>query len=176
MPRPGGSPPVIFETDCDLVRFGICLGGGWPSRESGLSPMLWWKLSGIELKPVPNWKAAMVRNRTVESADSIGCGRARTARRPVQMTGIPAASADGYSRGLGHGSRAAIRGCSAPRVGRVSIGFTAADVTDIEGVEIAVVARQSSDALTIEEPAGLIGSLRCDAPAGLSPAVPRAVG
>jgi alanine racemase len=174
-PRSDGAPRVIFETDCELVRFGISMDGRWPSRESGLSPVLRRKMGGIELRPVPSWRATMVRNRTVESADSIGYGRARTARRPVQLTVIPVASADGYSRALDHRSRAAIRGCSAPRVGRVSIGFIAADVTDIEGVEIAVIARQSSEASPIEEPAGLKGSLRCDVPAGLSPAIPRAV-
>lgn len=137
--------------------------------------MLRRKMGGIELKPVPSWRGTMVRNRTVESADSIGYGRARTARRPVQLTVIPVASADGYSRALGHRPRAAIRGCSAPRVGRVSISFIAADVTDIEGVEIAVIARQNSEALPIEEPTGLIGSIRCDVPAGLSPAILRAV-
>jgi alanine racemase len=174
-PRSAGSPPVIFETDCELVRFGIFMDGRCPSRESGLFPMLRRKTGGIELEPFTSWRATIDRNRTVESADSIGYGGAWTARRPVQLTVIPVASADGYSRALGHRSRMAIRGCSAPRVRRVSIGFMAADVTDIEGVEMTFIARQSRDASPIEEPAGLMGSLRCDVPAGLSPAIPRAV-
>lgn len=173
------SPSVIFEKDCELVRFDISMDGCRPSRANGLSPLLRRKVGGIEFQTGPGWRAAVGRNRSVESANSIGRGRIRRVRRPGQFAAIHVASASRYSTALVVRSRAAIRGCSAPRVGRVSMDFVVADVGDIEGNtigrEMAVIAHQSDGASPIEEPAGPSGPISSEVPAGQPPGDPRDV-
>lgn len=168
---------LFRETDFSMVRVGISMYGHWPSRETRLS----WKLEHgrgeIQLRPVLSWRSVIGQLQTVSKGESVGYGRTWTALRDTVLGVIPVGYADGYPRALGNRSRVLIRGRAAPVVGRVCMNIFMIDVTDIADVEVGdevtLVGSDGEISITVEDLAGLCGTINYEFLARLSPAIPR---
>lgn len=170
---------LFRQTDFSLARVGISLYGHWPSRETKLSWALEHGREGIELRPVLSWRAMVGQLQHVTRGESVGYGRAWRALRDTVLAVIPVGYADGYPRELGNRARVAVRGRHAPVVGRICMNILMVDVTDIPDVEIGdIVTLVGSDGeatITVEDLAGLCGTINYEILARLSPAIPRVV-
>jgi alanine racemase len=101
----------------DLVRPGIALFGGYPSRpeeERALAP----------LRPAVRLCARVVRVAHLEEGDSVSYGRAWVADRPTWIATLPVGHADGYPREAVHGGRVLINGNLYPVIGAVTASHT----------------------------------------------------
>ena len=170
---------LFRQTDFSLARVGISLYGHWPSRETKLSWALEHGRHGLELRPVLSWRAMVGQLQRVTRGESVGYGRTWRALRDTVLAVIPVGYADGYPRELGNRARVAVRGRHAPVVGRICMNILMVDVTDIPDVEIGdIVTLVGSDGeatITVEDLAGLCGTINYEILARLSPAIPRVV-
>lgn len=170
---------LFRQTDFSLARVGISLYGHWPSRETKLSWALEHGRDGLELRPVLCWRAMVGQLQRVTSGESVGYGRTWRALRDTVLAVIPVGYADGYPRELGNRALVAVRGRHAPVVGRICMNILMVDVTDIPEVEIGdIVTLVGSDGeatITVEDLAGLCGTINYEVLARLSPAIPRVV-
>lgn len=108
---------------------------------------------------------------------SIGYGRTFVTARPTRMALIPIGYADGYLRSLSSKAHVIVRGCFAPVVGRVSMDVCAIDVTEIPaampGDRVTLLGEQDGLTITVDELAGLMGTIAYEVFTGLSKRVPR---
>ncbi|MFZ2413520.1 MAG: alanine racemase C-terminal domain-containing protein, partial [Candidatus Cryosericum sp.] len=85
--------------------------------------------------------------------------------------------ADGYLRSLSSKAHVIVRGCFAPVVGRVSMDVCAIDVTEIPaampGDRVTLLGEQDGLTITVDELAGLMGTIAYEVFTGLSKRVPR---
>jgi alanine racemase len=111
----------------DIVRIGVGLLGGAPNSRnvlSGTEPMIEVYVKYSQVK----W---------VETGETIGYGGAYTAKRRTRIALAHIGYKDGYLRTLSHtdsvasGAWMAIGGHIAPVIGKVSLGLTTLDVTDV---------------------------------------------
>ncbi len=143
------------DSHYNLLRLGLSMYGYYPSpaMESG----------SVKLKPALTFKSrvVLVKKMPPGSAISYGCTY-RTSEEALIAT-IPVGYADGYSRLLSNKSQVLIRGHRAQVVGRVCMDHLMADVTNIPGVhlndEVVLYGKQGKEIITIEEIAGLIGTV-----------------
>jgi len=168
---------LFRETEFSMVRVGISMYGHWPSRETNLSWILEHGRDGFLLEPVLSWRSVVGQLQTAAKGESVGYGRTWTALRDTVLAVIPVGYADGYPRALGNRSRVAIRGRAAPVVGRVCMNIFMVDVTDIPdaevGDEVTIVGSDGGVSITVEELAGLSGTINYEFLARLSPDIPR---
>jgi alanine racemase len=113
------------STFCDLVRPGIALYGGNPTRGKP-NPM----------RPVVDLQARILQVRNLPKGASVGYGSAWTARRDSRIAVIAAGYADGIMRAAaitdGKNPREVlVSGKRCRMVGRISMDLMAVDVTDV---------------------------------------------
>jgi len=144
------------ELTMDLVRAGIILYGIYPSHEVDKSV--------IGLQPAMTLKANISMVKWVEKNTPVSYGRKFVTGRKTRIATIPIGYADGYSRLLSGKSRVLINGQYAPVVGSICMDQCMADVTDIAGDigvgdEVVLIGRQGGNEITVDEIAGLIGTI-----------------
>jgi len=170
---------LFRQTDFSLARVGISMYGHWPSRETKLAWALAHGRDGLELRPALSWRALVGQLQTVTSGESVGYGRTWRALRDTVLAVIPVGYADGYPRDLGNRARVAVRGHHAPVVGRICMNILMADVTDIPGVEIGdivtLVGKDEEASVSVEDLAGLCGTINYEILARLSSTIRRVV-
>ena len=186
----GGEPPLIHaacsaasllfrSTDFTLARVGISLYGHWPSRETKLSWSLEHGTDRPELRPGLSWRAMVGQLQPVQRGETVGYGRTWRANRDTMLAVIPVGYADGYPRELGNRARIAVKGCDAPVVGRVCMNILMADVTDLPGISIGepvtLIGADDGAVITVEDLAGLCGTINYEFLARLSPTIPRMI-
>jgi len=186
----GGNPDFVHaacsaaallfrETDFNLIRLGISAYGHWPSRETKVTWMLDHGRDLMELRPVLCWRATIGQIQEVEKSDSVGYGRTWTALRATRLAVIPVGYADGYTRSLGNRARVLVHGRPVPVVGRVCMNIIMVDVTDVPdasvGDEVVIVGSQGDAAVSVEELAGMSGTINYEFLARISPSIPRVV-
>lgn len=86
-----------------------------------------------QLRPVMQFTAPVVSVKTIAPGESVGYGATWQANRKTQLALCAAGYADGYPREIS-GAMVLCCGKRCAVVGRVSMGFIAVDVTDLEGV------------------------------------------
>ncbi len=130
------------EAHLDIVRPGIALFGGYPSRadeERAIAP----------LEPAVSLKCRVVRVARLRAGDSVSYGRAYVADGPVWVATLPAGHADGYPRGAVDGARVEIGGATYPVIGAVSASHVIVELgpepTVAVGDVATLVGRGSSD-------------------------------
>lgn len=119
---------------CDYARIGIALYGVLtvPDYNTALK---------LDLRPVLSLKTKVVHLQVVRKGESVGYGRAFTAKRDSQIAILPIGYGDGFPRSLSCGrGHALIGGQLAPIVGRICMDQLAIDVTGIENVSVGDVA------------------------------------
>jgi len=123
------------QTRLDMVRCGIALYGAWPSPE--VHAFMAGEAPSFELAPALRWFAPIVQVRDVRSGETVGYGRAFTARRDSRIAMLPLGYSDGFPRAAGMGkARVRVKSANshsihAPIVGRVCMNVCMLDVTEL---------------------------------------------
>lgn len=117
------------DAHLDMVRPGIALFGGYPSRPDEERAI-------AELEPAVSLKCRVVRVERLREGDSVSYGRTYVADRPTWIATLPAGHVDGYPRGAVGGARVAIGGTTYPVIGAVSASHTIVEVGDEPAVAV----------------------------------------
>jgi alanine racemase len=117
----------------DLVRPGIALFGGYPSRPDE-------ERAKGELRPGVRLRCRVVRVERLRPGDSVSYGRNYIAERPTWVATLPAGHADGYPRGAVNGARILIGERTYAVIGAVSASHIVVEVGDEPTVSVGDVA------------------------------------
>lgn len=138
----------------DLVRQGITLYGLYPSAHLR-------KL--VKLTPALSLKTRIVLLRLVPPGTGIGYNHTFVTQRPTLIATLPIGYADGYSVRYSNRASVIVRGRRVPVIGRVSMDYTTADVTDLPDVAVGdvvtVIGRDADEQVSVEELADLFGTV-----------------
>jgi len=130
-----------------------------------------------ELRPVMSLISKIALLKNVPAGESLGYGRTFFTKRDSVIATIPIGYHDGYRRGLTNKARVIINGKFAPVVGRISMDWIIADVTDIceaeTGGDVVLIGAQDDAAVTAEELAGLVDTISYEITCGIGDRVPR---
>lgn len=121
------------EAHLDLVRPGIALFGGYPSRPDE-------ERSIAELRAAVALKCRVVRVERIRTGDSVSYGRDYVAERPTWIATLPAGHVDGYPRSAVEGARIAIGEATYAVIGAVSASHTIVEIGDDPSVAVGDVA------------------------------------
>ena len=108
--------------ECNLVRQGISLYGGYPGI--GFEKLM-------DLHPAMALRTVIAQVRTLPVGSGISYGHRFVAERTTRVAVLPIGYADGYNRLFSNRGRVIIRGRIAPVIGTVCMDWTMADITDI---------------------------------------------
>lgn len=129
-----------------MVRPGICLYGMAACAKLH---------EQVALRPVLSLKTRVLYVRRVEAGTPVGYGHTYRTARPSVLATLGIGYADGLVRAASNRACVLLRGQRVPVVGRVSMDYTAVDVTDVPGVslgdEVVVVGQQAGERITAEE-------------------------
>lgn len=142
----------------DLVRPGIYLYGG--------------QVPGLDGEPVVRVQARVVSVRRLRAGDTVSYGATWQAGRDTWVATIAAGYADGIHRTLSNRGRVEIRNTVFPIVGRVTMDLTMVDVGD-QVVEVGDPATVFGGLVSLEEQAGLAGTISYELLTALGPRLPR---
>ncbi len=109
------------EAHLEMVRPGIALFGGYPSR-----PVEERAIAGLE--PAVALRCRVVRVEQLRAGDSVSYGRAYVAERPTWIATLPVGHVDGYPRGAVEGARVLIGDQTYPVIGAVSASHVIVEV------------------------------------------------
>ncbi len=158
------------EAHLDLVRPGIALFGGYPSRPE--------ERAKGELRPAVALKCRVVRVERLRPGDSVSYGRAWVAERPTWIATLPAGHVDAYPRTAVDGARVAIGDATYPVIGAVSASHTIVEVGEEATVrvgDVATLVGSGDPAVHPNEVARTSGSSVYDLFMHLDPTLPRLV-
>lgn len=158
------------EFSADAVRPGIYLYGGEPAP--GVKP------GEIPApRPVVSLRARLLLVRQVAPGTTVGYGGTYVARRWERWGTLGIGYADGVRRTLSHRAAALVRGKRVRFLGRISMGLTVVDLTDVPEAEVGDVAtligRDGDAEITVDEVAAHAQAISYEILTGLSPALPR---
>ncbi len=155
--------------DTTMVRPGIMVYG---SRPDPATP--------VRRAPeaVDRWTSRLSFIKQVRAGETVGYGRTWTASCDTWIGTVAVGYGDGYSRLLSNRGRVLVDGRSAPIVGRVCMDQTMIDLgaeapSVNVGDEVVLLGRSGSEEITVEELAGLMGTITYEVTCLISPRVPR---
>lgn len=129
------------------------------------------------LRPVMTLHSKIMFLKWVPEGETIGYGGTFKTSRKTLVATIPIGYDDGYLRGLSNRSQVIVRETHAPVIGRISMDLTILDVTDVVGVELGDTATlfgcDQEMQVTVEELAGIAGTLSYEVTCGIGGRVPR---
>jgi alanine racemase len=148
-----------------VVRPGIFLYGG----EVG---------AGIAApEPVVQLRARVVHLKEAEPGDTVGYGATYRAQNSQRWATLAIGYGDGLPRALGNRGHALLRGVRAPIIGRISMDVTVVDITGVLDVGLGdtatLIGTDGEDRITLDEVAGLAGTISYEVLTGLTPRIPR---
>jgi alanine racemase len=161
------SPGALREAGfaADAVRPGIFLYGGVPGQE----------LPAPE--PVVSVRARVTLIKNVPVGATVGYGATHVAETPARWATLGIGYGDGLPRALSNRGHAALKGERVPIIGRISMDVTVVDITGVPDVEVGDVATlfgpAASGADTLEEVAGMAGTINYEILTGLTRRLPR---
>ncbi len=163
----------IPESWFDLVRLGISMYGHYPSPEINKKI--------IPLKPLMSLKSNISFLKQVPAGTCISYGCTWKAKSDTRVATVPLGYGDGYSRLLSNKAGVLIRGKRYPVIGRVCMDQFMVDVSpdpDIKaGDEVVLFGKQCggkpNEAITVEEIAGLMGTINYEVLCAVGKRVPR---
>ena len=155
------------ESHWDLVRSGLLLYGGSPTKEP----------NPVEVRPALSLKSRIRFLKRIQPGQSVSYGGTWRAERPSMVATIPVGYAHGYVRALSNRATLLVRGRRAPVIGRVTMEDLLCDVTDVSGTQIGdetvLIGRQGSEEITAGELARHARTIPYEILVGLSPTIPR---
>lgn len=153
----------------DMARIGISLYGYYPSSEVNQR--------AIELKPILTFKTKIVHLKQSPPGTAISYGKTYATRKTEWIATIPVGYADGFSRQLSNRGHALVRGVKVPVVGRVTMDQVMLDVTEAMpvkvGDEVVLYGRQGAEMISVDEVAGLLGTINYEVTCMLGRRIPR---
>ena len=136
------------------ARPGIALYGGYPGTESR---------KRIRLQPVMSFSSRIISTRKVKGGEPIGYGATFWAPGPGRVAVVPVGYDDGYPRGLSNRSQVLVKGKRCPVIGNICMKALMIDITGVDGVqegeEVVLLGSQGGERITVEELAGLSGTI-----------------
>ena len=150
-----------------LARPGIFLYGGrsWPG------------LPGSD--PVVAIRSRIVLVREVPEGTTLGYGATYRAQRQERWATLGIGYGDGIPRSLGNGGVVLVGGRRVPIIGRISMGMTVVDITDLPessgrvGDEVTFVGEDSGELISLEEVARVSGTITHEVLTRLPSRLPR---
>jgi Alr-MurF fusion protein len=155
------------EYSMDMVRLGIGLYGVPPFEGAGM-----------DLQEIGSLHTVITQVHAYPAGTPIGYGCSERTSGPAYIATLPIGYADGIRRSLSNGKgRFLVRGQRAPVIGRVCMDMLMLDVTHILGVEagdeVVLMGGQGDDFISVEEIAGLCGTISYEVLTGISQRVRR---
>ncbi|MDR3281493.1 MAG: alanine racemase [Endomicrobium sp.] len=158
------------HTHLDMVRFGLALYGLMPFKTSERF---------LKLKPVLSWKARITFLKRVPSGFSISYGRTFVTNKASIIATVPVGYGDGYNRLLSNKGNVLVHGKRCPIVGRITMGMTMVDVTDVKNValgdEVVLIGSQGKEQIKTDELAKIQNTINYEVTCAISEHVPRIV-
>lgn len=130
-----------------------------------------------DLRAVLSLSTRVALLKTVPKGETLGYSRTFTTERDSIIATIPIGYHDGYCRAFSNRSRVIINNKYAPVVGRISMDWTLADVTEINDVkvndEVILIGKQESAEIKAEELARLADTISYEITCGIGNRVQR---
>lgn len=130
-----------------------------------------------KLKPVMSLISNVSLLKRVPKGETLGYGRTFQTEKDSLIATIPIGYHDGYSRGLSNCGRVIINGEYAPVIGRISMDWTLADVTEISNVkvndEVILIGGQNGIKISAEELAEKTETISYEVTCGINSRVNR---
>lgn len=127
--------------------------------------------------PVVTVRARVVHVREAPPGTTVGYGATHASRGWERWATLAIGYGDGLPRVLGNRGHALLKGRRCPMVGRVSMDVTVVNLSNVDGVELGDVAtlvgEDGGERITLEEVAGLAGTINYEILTGLSRRLPR---
>lgn len=156
------------ESYFDMVRPGIMVYGHCDHEP---------KCPPVEMRPCLTLKSKAVFLKTLPAGNPVSYGRTYVTHRETKVATVPIGYADGYSRRLSNKAFALVHGTRVPVIGMVCMDQMMLDVTALPGVcigdEVVLYGRQAEEEITVEEIAGLLGTISYEVLCSISKRVPR---
>lgn len=156
------------ESHMNMVRPGIIMYGLYPRNDL---------IKKLKLKPAFNLKTKVTYIKRLSKGRSVSYGRTYIAKEDTMIAAIPVGYGDGYSRHLSNRAAVLIKGSRVPIAGRICMDMTMIDVGCLNNVrvgdDVVLVGRQGKEAITVEELAGLIGTIPYEVVCNIGNRVPR---
>lgn len=125
-----------------------------------------------ELKPVMAVRSAITLLKTLDVGETVGYGRTFRTERPTIVATIPIGYHDGVCRSLANKGKIIIRGKFAPLIGRVSMDWITADITDIPDADIGdivtVIGTDGECSILAEDIAETVGTISYEITCGIN--------
>lgn len=151
-----------------MVRPGIMSYGVWPTdARPEVNP----------LRPVLRWITQVSQVRALDPGATVSYGRTYESSAGMVAAMLPVGYADGYRLALSNKAEVLIRGQRCPVRGRVCMDQMVVDVSHVSGAatgdEVVLVGKQGDEEITVEELAGLSGTIPYEILTGIGRRVPR---
>jgi alanine racemase len=161
--------PQAMSSPLNMVRAGLMVYGLRPSRECGIC---------ADLVPVMSFKSRIAQIRDLPAGHPISYGMTFRTPRAMRIAVIPVGYGHGYSWRLSNRGEVLIRQTRVPIVGRVTMDVTLVDVDALPearvGDEVVLFGRQGDAEITVDEVAGLVGTINYEIICGIGKRVTRA--
>ncbi|MCI2061821.1 MAG: alanine racemase [Eubacteriaceae bacterium] len=158
LPRTASNSAGIMElpeADYEMVRPGIFMYGHYPSNEVDRRV--------LDIKPIKQIKASIVKLKDVPRGTSVGYNRKFIAMRDSRIATIEIGYADGLSRSYSDHAKVIVGGMTAPVAGSICMDQFMVDVTDVPNVrtgdEVIVMGTDGVNTITGEEIAAAEGTI-----------------
>jgi alanine racemase len=155
------------ETHLDMVRPGAAIYGVDPGR--GIA-------AGAGLRPALTLRSAVSMVKRLPAGEAVSYGHRYRLAREADVATIPIGYEDGYSRVLSSRADVLIRGRRHRVAGTVTMDQILVDCGDdpVEvGDEVVLIGEQGGDRISLEELAGIIGTIGYEVVTAISDRVPR---
>ncbi len=156
------------ELHLDMVRPGVILYGLMPSAKMRRP---------LGLVPAMEFKTVVSMLKTVQPGTRVSYGCEFVAEKPTVLATVPVGYADGYPRALHDKADMLVCGKRARVVGRVCMDQLMLDVTDIpearDGATVTIFGRDDQNGITVDELAGLYGTINYEMVCLVGKRVPR---
>lgn len=154
------------EGHFNMVRPGLMVYGLYP-REN----------LKIKLKPLLALKTKIIFIKTILKGKGISYGHTYSSPKQMQVATLPIGYGDGYPRSLSNKAYCLINGKKAKIIGRICMDQLMVDVSNSTtvrvGQEVVLIGRQRGVSITVEQLAGLAGTIAYEIVCNLGGRIPR---
>lgn len=162
-------PPKHAPGASSIARLGISLYGGLPDEgSSGLA----------DLRSAMRFTSRLIAVKQVPAGTPVSYGCTWVAPRDTWLGAVPAGYANGYLRSLSNKGLMLVQGKRAPVRGRVCMNLTVLELGELGpqvkvGDEVVLLGCQGNEEITLDELAGLAGTIGYEIACALGAANPR---
>ena len=137
------------------------------------TPLIGTSGPALGLEPVMSLSSRLIAVRHLEAGDPVGYGATWTAPGPCRMGIVEIGYGDGYPRHAPSGTPVAVGGYRCALIGRVSMDMIAVDLTSFPDAEPGTPVELWGAQVSVDEVAGMAGTISYELLTGVSPRVPR---